>query len=136
MPYYSILFHTTPYYSILCHTIPLLEYSLCMNSMAYYSILCRTTPYYSIIRETGYLITLIGRAKIGLHVFRCSVFTENIGIVRGKKRHTRLQMFCLPLKVSMKRKKRSSMFVMRPPIFSEGLGFSLLNLYVNPVLCL
>ena len=29
-------------------------------------------------------------------------------------------------------KKRSSLFVMRPPIFSEALGFSLLSLYVNP----
>ena len=26
-----------------------------------------------------YLITLIGRAKKGLHVLRCPVFTENIG---------------------------------------------------------
>ena len=34
----------------------------------------------------GYLITLIGRAKKGLHVLRCSVFTENIGIVKSKKK--------------------------------------------------
>ena len=34
----------------------------------------------------GYLITLIGRAKKGPHVFRCPVFTENIGAVKSKKR--------------------------------------------------
>ena len=45
-------------------------------------------------------------------------------------------MFCFPLKVSVKRKKSSSLFVMGPPIFSEALGFSLLSLYVSPALCL
>ena len=32
------------------------------------------------------------------------------------------------------KKERSSLFVMRPLIFSEALGFSLLSLYVNPTL--
>ena len=36
----------------------------------------------------GYLITLIRRAKKGLHVLKCSVFTENIGIVKSKKKVT------------------------------------------------
>ena len=36
----------------------------------------------------AYLITLIGRAKkvCSLHVVRCPVFTENIGIVKSKKK--------------------------------------------------
>ena len=34
----------------------------------------------------SYLITLVGRAKKGLHVLRCPVFTENIGIVKSKKK--------------------------------------------------
>ena len=33
----------------------------------------------------GYLITLIGISKKGLHVLRCPVFTENIGLVKSKK---------------------------------------------------
>ena len=44
-------------------------------------------------------------------------------------------MFCFPLKVSVKRKKRSSFFLMRSPIFTDVLGFSLLSLYVNPAPC-
>ena len=59
--------------------------------------------------------TPIGRAKKDLHVLRCPVFTENIGIVKSKKRYTRPQMFCFPLEISVKRKKRSLLFVMRPP---------------------
>ena len=51
----------------------------------------------------GYLITLIGRANKGFHVLRRPIFTENIGIVKSKKRYTRPQMFCFPLKVSVKR---------------------------------
>ena len=74
--------------------------------------------------------------KKGFHVFRCSVFTENIGIVKSKKRHTRPQMFCFPLKVSVKKKKGYSLFLMKTPIFSEALGFSLLNLFVSLALCL
>ena len=71
----------------------------------------------------GYLITLIGRAKKGLHVLRYSVFTENIGLVKSKKRYTRPQMFSFPLKVSVKRKKKSSLFMMRSPIFLRGPRF-------------
>ena len=68
----------------------------------------------------GCLFTLIGKAKKGLHVLRCPVFTENIG---------------------EERKKRSSLFVIRSLIFSEAphflrgpIGFSMLSLYVNPAL--
>ena len=53
--------------------------------------------------------------KNDLHVRRCRVFTENIGDWRRPK-------------------IRSLLFVMRPLIFSEALGFSLLSLYVNPAL--
>ena len=63
---------------------------------------------------------------------RCTVFTENIGIVKNKKKVGYTRPF--PLKVSVKRKKRSSLFVIRPLIFSDALGFSLLGLYVDPVL--
>ena len=38
--------------------------------------------------------------------------------------------------IGEKRKKRSSLFVIRPPIFSKALGFSLLSLYVNLALSL
>ena len=57
------------------------------------------------------------KTKKGLHVRRCRVFTENVG---------------------EDQKKRSSLFMMRPlifseaPIFSEALGFSLHGLLVNP----
>ena len=39
---------------------------------------------------------------------RCPVFTENIGIVKSKKKvaYTRPQMFCFPVKVSVKRTKK------------------------------
>ena len=53
------------------------------------------------------------------HVRRCRVFTANIGEDQKKKK---------------KKKKRSPLFVMRPLIFSEALGFSLLSLLVNPAL--
>ena len=33
-----------------------------------------------------YLITLIEKAKKGFHVLRCPVFTENIGIVKSRKK--------------------------------------------------
>ena len=37
------------------------------------------------------------------------------------------------LKISLKTEKKGfSLFVLRPLIFSEALGFSLLSLYVNP----
>ena len=45
------------------------------------------------------------KSKKDLHVFRCLVFTENIGVVKSKKRYTRPQMFRFPLKISVKRKK-------------------------------
>ena len=83
----------------------------------------------------GYWITLIGRAKKSsrpqmscflwkyrhseeqnkdIHILRCSVF------------HWKYH----------KEKKRSSLFLMRPSIFSEALGFGLFSLHVNPALCL
>ena len=72
----------------------------------------------------------------GLRLFDQTDFSQKISVgLYKKKRYTRPQKFCFPLKVSVK-KKKSSLFVMRPPIFSEALGFSLLSLYVNPALCL
>ena len=53
------------------------------------------------------------KTEKGLHVRRCRVFTKNIG---------------------EDQKKRSSLFVMKPLIFSEALGFSLPSLLVNPAL--
>ena len=57
------------------------------------------------------------KSKKSLHVLRCSVFTENIGIMKSKKKvaYTRPQMFCFPVKISVKRTKKSSLFVVRPP---------------------
>ena len=85
-----------------------------------------------------YLITLIGRAKKrssrpqNMSCFHCKYqYSEE-----QKKRYTRPQMFCFTLKVSVKRKNRLSLFVMRPLIFYKTLGISLLSLYVNPALCL
>ena len=78
------------------------------------------------------------KSKKGLHVLRCPVFTKNIGkpIVRAKKRYTRPQMFCFPLKASAKRKNKVFFVCNEAPIFYEALGFSLLSLCVNPALCL
>ena len=47
------------------------------------------------------------KSKKGLHVLRCPVFTENIGIMKSKKKvaYTCPQMFCFPMKVSVKRTK-------------------------------
>ena len=47
------------------------------------------------------------KSKKSLLVLRCPVFTENIGIVKSKKKVvcTRSQMFCFPVKVSVKRTK-------------------------------
>ena len=81
-------------------------------------------------------MTLIGRAKKGLHVFRCFVFTENIGILKSKKKIYTSSNVQFSTESIGEEKKRSSVFVMRPPIFSEALGFSLLSLYLNPALCL
>ena len=88
------------------------------------------------MRGPGYLITLIGRAKKGLHILICPVFTENVGIVKSKKRYTRPQMFCFPLKASAKKKNKVFIVCDEAPIFSEALGFSLLSLCVNSALCL
>ena len=48
------------------------------------------------------------KSKKNLHVFRCPVFTENIGIMKSKKKvaYTRPQMFCFSVKVSVKRTKK------------------------------
>ena len=87
------------------------------------------------LEALGCLITLSGRAKKGLHVLRCPIFTENIGIVKSEKGYTSLQMLFYPLKVSVKRKK---VFIVRDeaPHFLQALGFILLSLYVNPPLSL
>ena len=69
------------------------------------------------------------------HVLRYFIFTENIGIVKNKKVIPILGWTVLHWKYRW-RKKKSSLFVMRSPIFSETLGFRLLTLYVNPALCL
>ena len=59
------------------------------------------------------------KSEKDLRVLRYPVFTENIGIVKSKKKYTRPQMFCFPLKVLVKRKK---VFIVRDeaPIFSEA----------------
>ena len=77
------------------------------------------------------------KSKKGLHVLRCPVFTKNIGIMKSKKKvaYTR-QMFCFPMKVSVKRTKKVLIVRDEAPIFYDALGFSLLSLYVNPALCL
>ena len=76
------------------------------------------------------------KRKKGLHVLRCPVFTESIGIVKSKKgiayRYSFLDVLFSTKSIS-EEKKKSSLFVMRLPIFFEALGFSL---YVNPALCL
>ena len=47
------------------------------------------------------------KGKKGLYVLRCLVFTQNSGIVKSKKkRYARTQMFCFPMKVSVKRTKK------------------------------
>ena len=73
------------------------------------------------------------KSKKDLYVLRCPVFTENIGMVKRKKKvYTSSDvLFSTENWLSVKRKKRSSLFVMRPPIFSEAQGFSLLSPYVN-----
>ena len=47
------------------------------------------------------------KSKKGVHVLRCLVFTENIDIVKSKKRYRPScpQMFCFSMKVSVKKKK-------------------------------
>ena len=76
------------------------------------------------------------KSKKDLHVLRCPVFTQNIGITKSKKKVYTSSDVLFSTESIMKRKKRSSLFVMKPPIFSEALGFSLLSLNVNPALCL
>ena len=62
--------------------------------------------------------------KKGLHVLRCSVFTENIGIVMSKKkRYTRPQTFCFSLKVSVKREKKVFIVCDEVPHFLRGPRF-------------
>ena len=57
-----------------------------------------------------------------------------IGEDQKKGLHVRRLLF-FPPEIGEGQKKRSSMFVMRPLIFSEALDFSLLSLYVNPARC-
>ena len=64
--------------------------------------------------------------KKGLHVLRCPVFTENIGLVKSKKKDILVlssQMFCFPLKVSVKRKKKVSIVCDEAPHFLRGPRF-------------
>ena len=64
----------------------------------------------------GYLITLIGRAKKGLHILRCPVFTENIDIVKSKKKIcTSSDVLFSTESIGEEKKIRSSLFVMRSP---------------------
>ena len=54
------------------------------------------------------------KSKSNLHVFRCSVFTENIGIVKSKKKvYTSSDVLFFSESIG-KEKKRSSLFVMSP----------------------
>ena len=52
---------------------------------------------------------------------RCPVFTENIGIVMKKKKVYMSSDVLFSTKSIVEEKKRSLLFVMRPPIFSEAL---------------
>ena len=64
--------------------------------------------------------------------------------MKSKKTSSPPHMSCFELKIMLlmpglggrlpKKEKGSSLFVMRPFIFSEALGFSLLSRYVNPTL--
>ena len=74
------------------------------------------------------------KSKKNLHVFRCPVFTENIGIVKSKKKVCTSSDVLFFTETIGEEKKKD--FIVRdgPPIFSEALGFSLLSLYVNPAL--
>ena len=74
------------------------------------------------------------KSKKSLHVLRCPAFSENIAIARSKKKVYTFSDVLFSTESIMKRKKRSSLFLMRPSIFYEALGFSLLSLYVNPAL--
>ena len=76
------------------------------------------------------------KSKKNLHVLRCPVFTEYIGIVKSKKKvHTSSDVLFSTESIGEEKKK---VFIVRneAPIFSEALGFSLHSLYVNPALCL
>ena len=63
-------------------------------------------------------------------IFYYSIFTENIDKVKNKKMVYTSSDVLFSTESIGEEKKRSSLFVMRSPIFSEDLGlFSLLRLY-------
>ena len=78
----------------------------------------------------GSLITLIGRAKIVFTSSDVPVFTENFSILKSKKKVYTSSDVLFSAESIGEEKKRSSLFVMRPP-FSPTLGFSLLSLYAR-----
>ena len=55
---------------------------------------------------------------------------------KSKERSLSSQMFCFPLKVSVRQKKKILIVRDEAPHFLQALGFSLLSLYVNPALYL
>ena len=59
--------------------------------------------------------------KKGLHVLRYSVFTENIGIGKSKKKVYTSSDVLFSTESIGEEKKRFSLFVMRSCIFSEAL---------------
>ena len=63
------------------------------------------------------------KSEKDLHVFRCPIFSENIGIVKSKKRYSRPHMFCFSLKVLVKKEKK--VFIVRDetPHFLRGPRF-------------
>ena len=86
-----------------------------------------------------HLITPIGRAKKDLHVLRCPVFTENIGVVKSQK----MVYQCTSSDVLFstesigEEKKKSTLFGMRPPFSPRPYDSACLAYtYVNPALCL
>ena len=77
-------------------------------------------------KALGYLITLIRRAKKGLHVLRCPVFTENIGLVKSKKKkYTRPQFSDVLLSTESvgEEKKKVSIVRDEAPHFLRGPRF-------------
>ena len=56
------------------------------------------------------------KSKKGLHILRCPVFTENIGIVKSKKKIcTSSDVLFSTESIGKEKKIRSSLFVMRSP---------------------
>ena len=60
-----------------------------------------------------------------LHVLRCPVFTKSFGIVNSKIKVYTSSDALFSTESIGEEEKKSSLIVIRPPIFSEALGFSL-----------